>query len=138
VYVRPFPSGEGQWKISIAGGEQPRGRWDGRELFLVSGDGKMMLVPVKAEAGAKSVFDPGTPNALFEGHLYKIANVPLFEYDVTPDGKRFFRLEVAGIRKRRLLTEDICLSLGGNRLMLRSNVPCALGTPWDRSILGYR
>jgi serine/threonine protein kinase len=97
VYVRPFPSGEGQWKISIAGGEQPRWRGDGRELFFVSGDGKMMVVPVKAMPGAKSVFEAGTPTALFEGHLYKNANVPLFEYDVTPDGKRFLIATTGGV-----------------------------------------
>ena len=53
VYVQPFPAGEGKWKISIAGGEGPRWRGDGRELFFVAADGKMMAVPVKATEGAK-------------------------------------------------------------------------------------
>jgi Tol biopolymer transport system component len=42
VYVRPFPSGDGQWKVSTAGGEQPRWRADGRELYFVRADGAMM------------------------------------------------------------------------------------------------
>ena len=34
VYVRPFPAGDGQSKISIAGGEQPRWCCDGKELLF--------------------------------------------------------------------------------------------------------
>ena len=37
VYVRPFPAGNGQWKISVAGGMQPEWRRDGRELYLCLG-----------------------------------------------------------------------------------------------------
>src|SRR5262249_31672935 len=50
VYVRPFPGGEFQRQISIAGGEQPRWRGDGKELFFLGGDGKMMAVAVKVGA----------------------------------------------------------------------------------------
>ena len=56
VYVRPFPPGEGEWTISLAGGEQPRWSGDGKELFFEAADGKMMAVPVKAVAGAKPSF----------------------------------------------------------------------------------
>jgi eukaryotic-like serine/threonine-protein kinase len=89
VYVRPFPPAEGEWTISIAGGEQPRWRGDGKELFFAAADGKMMAVPVKAVAGAKSSFEAGTPAALFDAHLAPSPNNNLFEYDVTSDGKRF-------------------------------------------------
>ena len=48
VYVRPFPAAEGQRpalpsRISIAGGEQPRWRGDGKELFFEAADGKMTV-----------------------------------------------------------------------------------------------
>ena len=56
VYVRPFPAGEGEWTISIAGGEQPRWRADGKELFFEAADGKMMAVPVKARRWGKAFF----------------------------------------------------------------------------------
>lgn len=36
VYVRPFPSGTGQWTISVSVGMQPEWRRDGKELFYVS------------------------------------------------------------------------------------------------------
>jgi Tol biopolymer transport system component/predicted Ser/Thr protein kinase len=89
VYVRPFPSGDGQWKISIGGGDQSRWRADGRELYFVRADGMMMAVPVKAALGPKLMFEPGTPQPLFETHLAQTGRGGVFEYDVTPDGKRF-------------------------------------------------
>ena len=91
VYVRPFPSGEGKWKISTAGGEQPRWRADGRELFYLAGDGRINAVALRALPGSKPSFEPGVPAALFDAHIYgNAANMQdLSEYDVTADGKRF-------------------------------------------------
>ena len=90
VYVRPFPAGDGQSKISIAGGEQPRWCCDGKELFFYAADGKLMTVAVTAVTGPKPSIEPGAPRALFDmrltsGGLFNAA----FEYDVTSDGKRF-------------------------------------------------
>jgi hypothetical protein len=48
-----------------------------------------MAVPVKVLAGAKPSFDARTPQPLFETHLARPPINPLFEYDVTADGKRF-------------------------------------------------
>jgi Tol biopolymer transport system component len=93
VYVRPFPAADGQWKISLAGGEQPRWRGDGKELFFEASDGKMMAAKVKASAGAgtgtATSFEPERPEPLFEAHLADSPHWPAFEYDVTRDGKRF-------------------------------------------------
>jgi eukaryotic-like serine/threonine-protein kinase len=89
VYVRPFPPADGQWTISGAGGEQPRWRGDGKELFYVAADGKMMAVPVKAVAGPKPVFEAGAPVALFEAHIAPTVTNNIVNYDVTMDGKRF-------------------------------------------------
>ena len=75
----------------MVGGEQPRWRGDGKELFFVAGDGKMMAVPVKAAApsgrGGKPFFEAGAPLALFDAHMTQVGL--LFQYDVTADGKRF-------------------------------------------------
>jgi hypothetical protein len=92
VYVRPFPAGEGQWKISVAGGEQSHWRADGRELFFLGADGSMMAVAVKAKAGPKPTLEPETPRRLFEAHLVPGGQ----EYDVTADGKRFLLNTIAG------------------------------------------
>jgi len=70
VSVRPFPPGEGEWTISIAGGQAPRWSGDGTVLFFEAADGKMMAVPVKKTiTGVKPVFEAGTPLALFDVHI---------------------------------------------------------------------
>ena len=89
VYVRPFPGAEFQRKISIAGGEQPRWRGDGKELFFVGVDDKMMAVDVKAVTGTKPSLESGVPQVLFSAHLAPTPAHDLFQYDVTADGKRF-------------------------------------------------
>jgi Tol biopolymer transport system component/predicted Ser/Thr protein kinase len=99
VYVRPFPPAEGKWKVSIAGGEQPRWRGDGKEIFFVAADGKMMVAPVvKATFGPKPAFEAAAPQPLFETHLVQSfrSRNGMFEYDVTADGKRFLLNTVAG------------------------------------------
>jgi hypothetical protein len=107
VYVRPFPEGEGQTKISIAGGEQPRWRGDGKELFFVGADGKMMAMAVKVTAGPRPSFELGVPKVLFEVKLAR-APSPLFEYDVTADGKRFLLDTVAsGLMSAPALTVEV-------------------------------
>jgi Tol biopolymer transport system component len=83
VYVTAFPSGEGKWQISTAGGRFPRWRRDGTEMFYLAPDNKLMSVKVSAAAGRFAV----------------AAAVPLFQtaavpgpgtsYDVSPDGERF-------------------------------------------------
>jgi Tol biopolymer transport system component len=46
VYVSPFPSPNSKWQVSRAGGEEPRWRRDGKELFYLSADGKLIAMPV--------------------------------------------------------------------------------------------
>jgi eukaryotic-like serine/threonine-protein kinase len=98
VYVRPFPSGEGKWKISTAGGEQARWRGDGKELFYVVPDGKMNAVALRAAPGSKPALDPGVPAPQFDPHIYGSAagNQDVFQYDVTADGKRFLVITPGG------------------------------------------
>ena len=81
VYVRPFPSGPGTWQISTAGGSFPGWRRDGKELYYLSLDFKLMAVPVSADAK----FHAGPPVALFPVRPSGAGTV----YDVTSDGQRF-------------------------------------------------
>ena len=76
VYVRPFPQGEGEWTISISGGQAPRWRGDGKEMFFVAADGKMMAVPVKAMAGAKPSFEAGVRCPCLIQTLCRLATRP--------------------------------------------------------------
>jgi eukaryotic-like serine/threonine-protein kinase len=62
VYVQAFQNPEGRRQISTKGGDQPRWRRDGKELFYIAADGKLMAVEVKSGAG----FESGAPKALFD------------------------------------------------------------------------
>jgi len=86
VYVSPFLSGNGKWQVSSGGGQEPRWRKDGKELFYVSADGKMMTVAVTASAS----FEAGSPVALFQTHRRQpVSAEDVFSYDVSGDGQRF-------------------------------------------------
>lgn len=86
VYVRGFPSASGQWTISPSGGMQPEWRRDGRELFYVSGDRKLMAVPVTSDA---ETFSAGVPRPLFEVDLPEPTAPYANDYAVSADGQRF-------------------------------------------------
>jgi hypothetical protein len=45
VYVAGFPAMNGKWQISANGGRWPVWSRDGRELYFVGGDNKLMAVP---------------------------------------------------------------------------------------------
>jgi WD40-like Beta Propeller Repeat len=83
VYVVAFPGPGGTWQVSAAGGAFPRWRGDGRELFYLSLDGKMMSVAVDGTIGA---FRAEAPRALFPAPVALQAG---YQYAVTSDGERF-------------------------------------------------
>jgi len=80
VYVQAFPGPGGKWQVSAAGGSIPRWRGDGKELFYLSLDNKIMAVPVETTP----TFRAGAPVPLFAVHPGGGA-----VYDVSADGKRF-------------------------------------------------
>ena len=85
VYVQPFPGGEGRWQVSIDGGSEPRWRGDGRELFFIGMDRRVMAIPV--EAGPS--FQPGQPVPLFVARAATVGNPFRSSYAVSRDGQRF-------------------------------------------------
>ncbi len=84
VDVRPVSGSFEQWQISTAGGQQPRWRGDGRELYFVSPDGYVMAVAIETQP----VFRPAAPRKLFRLPERPERDTPVFE-DATSDGKRF-------------------------------------------------
>jgi len=93
VYVQSFPPTGIKRQISTTGGIQPRWRNDGRELFYIAEDGKLMAVPVNAGA----TFEFGSPSVLFEPPVPQGNGSQ--GYEVAPDGQRFlFRTVPAGER----------------------------------------
>lgn len=86
VYVAPFPGPGGKYQISTEGGQQPRWRRDGKELFFLSPDKKLMAVSVKAGA----TFEFREPVTLFQTRAREaLSSEEAFTYDVSPDGQRF-------------------------------------------------
>ena len=81
VYVQPFPASGAKWQISSNGGSRPQWRRDGKELYYVAADRKLMAAGV--EIGG-ATFQAGTPRPLFETRLG-----PLQFFAAVADGQRF-------------------------------------------------
>lgn len=85
VYVQPFPATGAKWQVSVSGGEQPRWRRDGKELFYLAPDRMLMAVDIRVPGA----FDENAPRPLFQTNIpFGDINVS-HAYDVTPDGERF-------------------------------------------------
>ena len=90
IYVRPFSEGSPEVTISANGGNKPRWRRDGKELFYTEGN-KLMAVSVSTEPS----FSAGSPAPLFEHpSLGEVAWA--CQYDVSADGRRFILTEPVG------------------------------------------
>jgi hypothetical protein len=96
VYVQRFTetgaAGQapgGRWQISTAGGSHPRWRRDGRELYYLAPDRKLMAVEVRAG----ETFQPGVPRVLFTAPVnppgVTTHGLLAYQYDVSADGQRF-------------------------------------------------
>jgi Tol biopolymer transport system component len=79
VYVRSMADPSIQVQVSTNGGERPRWRRDGREVYFVSGPAVIMAATLSALPDLHA--DP--PHALFT------LNGAFGDYDVSPDGQRF-------------------------------------------------
>jgi eukaryotic-like serine/threonine-protein kinase len=101
VYVRGFApdrnpaAAVGQWTISLAGGDKPRWSRDGKELFYIATDGKMMAVPIKGG----SAFEPGVPIPLFDTRV-----TGFMPFDVAPDGRFLINTMPADATSRSSIT----------------------------------
>jgi len=83
VYVVPFPDPGGKWQVSTGGGTWPRWGHNGKKIFYLSPDNKIMAAEVK---GSGAGFEVGKGRALFESRPYRTGGAP---FDVTPDSQRF-------------------------------------------------
>jgi len=85
VYVRGFMPAGGKWRVSSEGGIAPVWRADGKELFFLSSDSKLISVAIRPGA----IFDAAAPTPLFSipGDLLDVGVVT--QYDVALDGQRF-------------------------------------------------
>jgi Tol biopolymer transport system component len=107
IYVRRFrdrPAAEAKWQISTTGGIQPRWRRDGKEIYFLSPEGKMMTAGVRL--GAETLqSDPA--HELFD---FRPGSVfwTRYQYDVSPDGKKF--LLVSSVEERQANSMTLLLN----------------------------
>ncbi len=87
VYVATFPGFTAKRQVSNNGGAQALWRRDGKELFYLSLDGRLMAVDVRAGTSMET----GVPHALFRTPLLAVANQD--QYCVTRGGRRFLFAE---------------------------------------------
>ncbi len=84
IYIRAMPGGpKGQWQVSNDGGQQPRWRGDGKELFYRADPARVMAAGIKLLADR---VDIDTPRELFR------YTGPPAGYEPSPDGQRFMVL----------------------------------------------
>ena len=80
-----FPKPGGKFQVSTNGGGRPRWRRDGKEIYYLSLDRKMMSVEVRATA---TTFETARPRELFQTRA-TVAPYYAMTYAVTADGQRF-------------------------------------------------
>jgi len=83
IYVDTFPNPTVRTQVSASGGSDPAWRRDGKELFYIAADGKLMAVPVKTAP----TFQAGPPVALFE--VPPASRELTTPYEPSADGQRF-------------------------------------------------
>lgn len=104
IYVKPFPTGSGEWQVSFGGGDWPRWRRDGKELFYHSPvtkvgsgapypyGGPLYSVVVNTSGG---IFEPDSPREVVVFPALNVAHSggDYHPYAIAPDGQRFLVLQ---------------------------------------------
>jgi Tol biopolymer transport system component len=85
IVVQPFPEPSDKWPVSTSGGNQPRWRADGKEIYFIAPDGMLMGVPITTHG---STFQAGAPMALFPTRIPAGGGAGLkHQYAVSRDGR---------------------------------------------------
>ena len=83
IYVETVPRSDRKWPVSTTGGYEPRWRADGREIYYLSEDRKLMAVSVSAG----QLF--GIPKPLFQTSVPPGVTALRTHYVPSRDGQRF-------------------------------------------------
>jgi serine/threonine protein kinase len=89
IYVQTIPTSGPKWQISTAGGDFPRWGRDGKELYYIAADQKLMEMPVKTGSGSSSTFEPGVPQPLFRIEPTSATVTAAIAYQPAANGQRF-------------------------------------------------
>jgi Tol biopolymer transport system component len=89
IYVRSFPELSARVQISTDGGAQPRWRRDGKELFYIGLDGRLMAAPITFDT--QGTLQVAAPIALFMTRTPggPVPSPQKQQYAVAPDGQLF-------------------------------------------------
>ena len=88
IYVRPFPGPGADVGVSTEGGAQAHWNANGKELFYIGADDRLMAVPIRLVPGATP--EIGSAVALFATRVGSTAtNVYKQQYVVASDGQSF-------------------------------------------------
>jgi len=85
IIIQDFPTAAGRWQVSTTGGLQPKWRADGKELYYLTLDGRLVAVPVTLGA----LVEIGKPQVLFQSQTETVTGFTWHQYDVSTDGQRF-------------------------------------------------
>ena len=97
IVLQSFPNPSTRRQVSSDGGSAPRWSHDGKELYFVSSESRLMAVKLDISPGS---IEPAAPVALLQTRL---AGVPKHQYSVAADG-RFLINEVVDDSASSLLT----------------------------------
>jgi hypothetical protein len=86
IYVRPFPGPGREYRISTDGGTQARWSHDGRELYYLDRDSRLVAVPMRLPPAGESL-EHGPPSRLFQLTAGS-------QFAPSRDGRRFLINEV--------------------------------------------
>jgi serine/threonine protein kinase len=84
IYVQSFPTPSKKWRVSANGGSRPVWSRDGKEVFYIASDRKLMASTVNAGA----TLEIGSPQPLFVTRQ----SITRF-FDVSPDARRFLLVD---------------------------------------------
>jgi Tol biopolymer transport system component len=85
IYVQPIDGGGAKWLVSRGGAVQPQWSADGRQLYYLALDRRLMVVDARAEG---AVFTPSSPVELMETRFTEWETSGGVSYAVAPDGSR--------------------------------------------------
>ena len=90
IYVEPFPGPGAKYQVSQNGGAQVRWNRNGKELFYIAPDARLMSVAMHLDPTGKN-FESGIPMPLFSTSLrgLEVQSTNRQQYAVSADGQRF-------------------------------------------------
>ena len=89
IYIQPFPGPGSKLQVSTNGGAQVRWGPNGKELFYIALDARLMAVPIRLASNPQTA-EPGSPAPLFATRVSgALQGTIMQQYDVSSDGQRF-------------------------------------------------